>query len=41
MAVVAGIYQQPARADSLLAVVRRSVPTAFRVKTSMYVGCLH
>lgn len=41
MALVAGIYEQPAHADSLLRVVRRTVPGAFRVKTSMYMGCLH
>ncbi|RAK70315.1 hypothetical protein DLM85_05580 [Hymenobacter edaphi] len=41
MALVTGIYQEPARADSLLAVVRRTVPTAFRVKTRMFMGCLH
>lgn len=41
MALVMGIYEQPARADSLLAVVRRTAPAAFRVKTSVYMGCLH
>ncbi|GAB3833815.1 hypothetical protein [Hymenobacter jeollabukensis] len=41
MALVSGIYQEPARADSLLAVVRRTVPTAFRVQARMFMGCLH
>lgn len=41
MALVAGIFEQPRRADSLLAVVRRSAPAAFRVKTRMFMGCLH
>ncbi|MCC3160265.1 hypothetical protein LJ737_23715 [Hymenobacter sp. 15J16-1T3B] len=41
MALVTGIYQEPERADSLLAVVRRAAPTAFRVKTRMYIGCMH
>jgi hypothetical protein len=41
LALVTGIYEEPARADSLLAVVRRTVPTAFRLKSSLYMGCLH
>ena len=41
MALVTGIYQEPARADSLLAVVRRTAPAAFRVKTRIYMGCMH
>lgn len=41
MALVAGIFEQPRRADSLLAVVRRTAPAAFRVKTRLYMGCLH
>ncbi|RTQ51556.1 hypothetical protein EJV47_07085 [Hymenobacter gummosus] len=41
MALVAGIFEQPGPADSLLAVVRRTAPRAFRVKSSLYMGCLH
>jgi hypothetical protein len=41
MALVTGIFQEPAPADSLLRVVRRTVPTAFRLKTRMFMGCLH
>ncbi|WP_262490546.1 hypothetical protein [Hymenobacter sp. CRA2] len=41
MALVAGIYQEPARADSALAMVRQAVSTAFRVKTRLYMGCMH
>ncbi|WP_100336518.1 hypothetical protein [Hymenobacter chitinivorans] len=41
MALVTGIYQQEASADSALAVLRRADQNAFKLTSRIYVGCMH
>ncbi|UOQ52184.1 hypothetical protein [Hymenobacter cellulosivorans] len=41
MALVTGIYQQEASADSALAVLGRADEKVFKLKSRIYVGCMH
>ncbi|QIX60026.1 hypothetical protein HER32_01995 [Hymenobacter sp. BT18] len=41
MALVTGIYEDPARADSALVALHSVVPKAFLIKTQLYIGCMH
>ena len=41
IALVSGIYDKKEGADSLLQEIQKIEPDAFKVKTNMYVGCMH
>lgn len=41
IALVTGIYQQKASADSALAMLKKSARKAFVAKAEIYVGCIH
>ncbi len=41
IALVTGIYEQQASADSALAILRKKAPQAFSVKAEIYEGCIH
>ena len=41
MAAIAGITEQASEADSLLQVIRPWSPKAHRIKSKVYIGCLH
>jgi hypothetical protein len=41
MALVTGIYEREASADSALAVLGKADNKVFKLKSSMYVGCIH
>ena len=41
IAVVAGLYAQPASADSALRALQKVAPQAFRLDGKVYIGCMH
>jgi len=41
IALVAGIYEEETSADSALHVFREKEPRAFKIKSHIYVGCMH
>jgi hypothetical protein len=41
IALVAGIYETEKSADSALSVLRMSVNNIFKIKSDIYVGCMH
>ena len=41
IAIVSGIFSNRKKADSSLAVLRRSSARAFRIKSHIYMGCMH
>lgn len=41
IAMVAGIYEQAASADSALALLKQAAPKAFRLDANFYIGCMH
>ena len=41
IALVSGMYEKESRADSALLELSRIEQNAFKVKTTMYVGCMH
>jgi hypothetical protein len=41
IALVTGIYETEARADSALTVIHKTENKAFKVKADIYVGCMH
>lgn len=41
IALVAGIFESAKSADSLLAILKKSHPQAFRLKSVLYIGCMH
>ncbi|ALI99411.1 hypothetical protein [Rufibacter tibetensis] len=41
IALVSGIYEKKASADSALRILKNSASNAFMVKTEMYIGCIH
>lgn len=41
IALVAGIYETEANADSSLAILKRQEPNCFKLKSELYIGCMH
>ena len=41
MALVAGIYENEYRSDSALRILIKHEKTAFKIKSDIYIGCLH
>ena len=41
IALVAGIYETEAVADSSMAILKRQEPKCFKLKSELYVGCMH
>ncbi|MCB2408747.1 hypothetical protein [Hymenobacter lucidus] len=41
IALVTGIYEQEAAADSALAVLRPASRNVFKIKSNMFIGCMH
>ena len=41
IAVVSGIFEQEKKADSALKKIQKVFPKTFKLKTEMFVGCLH
>ncbi|MFP9097890.1 hypothetical protein ACLI09_02450 [Flavobacterium sp. RHBU_24] len=41
IALVAGIYESEKRADSAFALLKEKAPKAFRLKSEVYMGCMH
>jgi disulfide oxidoreductase YuzD len=41
IALVSGIYQSEKSADSLLSIIRKTDKKAYKLKSQVYVGCMH
>ncbi len=41
IALVAGVFEQSASADSLLKLIVKNEPKAFKIKSEIYLGCMH
>ncbi len=41
IAVVAGIFPEKEKADSMLSAIKKHAPNAFLLKSNIYMGCMH